>query len=386
MTDYIKRLLKPPDDHFFLLGPRGTGKSTWLLQAYPGATRIDLLLPAEERKFLAAPEKLREIVLAMPSEGVCIIDEIQRVPGLLPVVHSLIEENMPVQFIMTGSSARKLRKVIGNLLGGRALLRQMPPFWAQELQTAFLLQKALQVGMIPMIWQARDPLEKIMSYVGIYLKEEVQAEAMVRNVGDFARFLEIASLSQGNLWVSTDIANDAQIKRSTVDNYLQILEDLLLCVLLPVFTRRAKRAVIAHRKFYYFDAGVYRSLRPLGPLDWETEVEGVGLETLVMQHLRAWVQAQRMPHQLSFWRTRTQLEVDFVVYGPSGFWAIEVKRSANLAPADVRGLSAFQEEYPEAKCFIVYGGNVRLVYQSFLAIPISEFLLGLSPDRPILQA
>ncbi len=377
---YIPRLLVPPKESFFLLGARGTGKSTWIGHVYPEAIRIDLLLPEEERKYAAYPERIREVVAMAGPRGVVIIDEIQRAPGILPVIHSLIEEQSNILFILTGSSARKLRRDIGNLLGGRLLMRYMPPFLASELGDQFSLSKALKVGMIPMIWQAAEPEEKIRNYVGVYLKEEVQAEGIVRQIGDFARFMEVASFSHGQLLKSTDIAREAQVKRTTVDNYLHVLEDLLLAFTLPVFTRRAQRAVIAHSKFYFFDTGVFRSIRPQGPLDKEMEIEGPALEGLVAQHLRAWVLSQKEAHQMAFWRTRTQLEVDFIIYGPSGFWAIEVKRGADPSPADVNGLAAFKEEYPEATCLLLYNGKQKIRYRNILCVPIAEFLLNLRPQ------
>lgn len=387
MKEYIPRLLVPPSESFFLLGPRGTGKSTWLAHCYPKAIRIDLLLPGEERKYLAAPERLRELADSLPSgKGMIILDEIQRVPGLLPVIHSLIEEGRSIQFIMTGSSARKLRREVGNLLGGRALLRLMPPFFAVELGALFQLDKAIKVGMIPMIWQAEDPYEKILNYVGIYLREEIVAEGLVRQVGDFSRFLEIASFSHGQLLNVNDIAREAQVKRTTVDNYLQILEDLLIAFRLPVFTRRAQRALVSHPKFYYFDTGVYRSLRPRGPMDKEAELEGPALEGLVASHLRAWVQAQREPHQFCFWRTKSQLEVDFIIYGPKGFWAIEVKRGRDVHSSDLRGLKSFCEEYPEAQPVLLYLGKQRLCKDKIVCLPLEEFLLQVQPDRAINDA
>jgi predicted AAA+ superfamily ATPase len=381
---YVPRALIPPKTSFFLLGARGTGKSTWLGRNYPTASRIDLLLPEEERKYLAHPERIREVVDG--SSGIVIIDEVQRAPGILPVIHSLIEEGSPVQFILTGSSARKLRKEIGNLLGGRLLMRHMAPFLASELGPQFSLQKALKVGLIPMIWQSPDSEERVRNYVGVYLKEEVQAEGLVRQVGNFARFMETASFSHGQLWNSTDIARECQVKRTTVDNYLHILEDLLLAFILPVFTRRAQRTLISHPKFYYFDTGVFRSLRPQGPMDKEAEIEGPSLEGLVAGHLRTWVLSQKQAHQFAFWRTRTHLEVDFVIYGPQGFWAIEVKRSMNLTPDDVKGLHAFKEEYPEATCLLLFNGQQKILYKGVLCIPIAEFLLNLKIDAPLLPS
>ena len=383
MKLYVPRILVPPKESFFLLGPRGTGKSTWLLHVFPKATRIDLLQPEQERLYLAAPERLREIVDAVPEGSAIILDEVQRAPGLLPLVHSMIEEGKPVQFIMTGSSARKLRREVGNLLGGRALLRLMPPFFAAELKTSFRLETALKVGLIPMIYEAEDPEQKILNYVGVYLREEIIAEGMVRQVGNFARFLEVLSFSHGQILNVNDIARETMVKRTTVDNYLEILEDLLIAYRLPVFTRRAKRVLIQHPKFYYFDVGVYRSLRPKGPLDKEAELEGPALEGLVAQHLRAWVQGQKETHQFCFWRTRSQVEVDFVIYGPKGFWAIEVKRGVNVHGQDLKPLHLFCDEYPEAVPLFLYLGKERRKIEGIDCIPLIEFLLHLHPDRAI---
>lgn len=383
MTNYIPRKVKALTESYFLLGPRGTGKSTWLKHSYPSAVRIDLLLGEEERRFSAYPERIRDVIQAMPPESTLILDEIQRVPRLLPEIHALIEEEKKIQYIMTGSSTRKLRRSVGDLLGGRALLRQMGPFLASELQNQFSLAKALKTGLIPLIWGSANPEERIRNYLHLYIKEEVQAEGLVRQIGDFSRFLEVASFSHGSIWTSTDISRESGVKRATVDNYLQILEDLFLAFSLPVFSRRARRRVVAHSKFYFFDVGVFRALHPQGILDSSNELEGLALEGLVAQHLRAWTLAQSEPHSFSFWRTQTKLEVDFVIYGPRGFWAIEVKRSPNFAPSDVKGLLAFKEEYPEAECFFVSLCKRREVYRGFPVIPVEEFLLNISPEKPI---
>lgn len=381
--NYIPRMLNPPKGSYFLFGPRGTGKSTWLLQKYPKAIRIDLLLGEEERRFSAYPERIRDVAAALPEGSTLIVDEIQRVPRLLPEIHALIEEKKGIQYIMTGSSARKLRRAVSDLLGGRALLRQMGPFIASELKEQFSLEKALKIGLIPLIWSSGEPQQRILDYLHLYLREEVHAEGLVRQIGDFSRFLEVASFAHASIWTSTDVSRESGVKRASVDNYLQILEDLLLAFTLPVFSRRAKRKLVAHRKFYFFDTGVYRILRPQGILDNTQEIEGFALEGLVAQHLRSWVLGQELPHSLSFWRTQTKLEVDFIVYGPKGFWAIEVKRSPNLGPDDVKGLVAFQEEYPEALCFFVIPGKRRESYRGFPVIPMEEFLLGIALETPI---
>lgn len=382
---YVPRKIVPPQDSYFLLGPRGTGKSTWLLHNYPESKRIDLLLGEEERIFSSYPERIRNLVEGMPSGSALILDEIQRVPRLLPEIHALIEQKKDIQFIMTGSSTRKLRRSVSDLLGGRALVRQMGPFLASELGNEFSIEKALKTGLIPLIWESANPEERLRNYLHLYLKEEIQAESLVRQIGDFSRFLEVASFSHGSVWTSTDIGRESHVKRATVDNYLQILEDLYLAFTLPVFSRRAKRRLIAHHKFYFFDAGVYRILRPQGILDSSQEVEGTALEGLVAQHLRSWTQAQQEPHSLSFWRTQTGLEVDFVIYGPRGFWAVEVKRSSHLGPDDVRSMAAFKEEYPEAYCFFVTTGKHYEEYRGFPVIPVEDFLLSISPEKRLLE-
>jgi len=380
---YVPRKIIPPEGSYFLLGPRGTGKSTWLLHNYPKAVRIDLLLGDEERRFSGYPERVRDIVAAMDAGSTLILDEIQRVPRLLPEIHALIEEKKDIQYIMTGSSSRKLRRSVSDLLGGRALLRQMGPFLASELGSEFSLEKALTIGMIPLIWASPNPEERLRNYLHLYIKEEVQAEGLVRQIGDFSRVLEVASFSYASVWTATDISRESSVKRLTVNNYLQILEDLFLAFSLPVFSRRAKRRLIAHSKFYFFDVGVYKAVRPKGVLDSTQEIDGLALEGLVAQHLYTWVLSQKESHSFSFWRTQTKLEVDFVIYGPRGFWAIEVKRSANLGPNDIRGLKAFKEEYPEAECFVVAPVKQKEEYRGFPLVPVEEFLLSIVPQKSL---
>ena len=259
-----------------------------------------------------------------------VIDEIQKVPTLLDVIHRLIEEQKNVRFVLTGSSARKLRRGASNLLAGRLLQAEMHPFLASELGKDFELQQALRFGLIPLIWQAEDPAATLQAYVDLYLREEVQAEALVRDLGAFARFLEAISFAHGSLLNLSAVARECQIQRKTVEGYLGVLEDLLICFRIPVFSKRAKRQLIAHEKFYYFDVGVYRALRPAGPLDQPKEIEGISLEGLVAQHLRAWIAYRNRGERLYFWRTKSGSEVDFVVYGKTA--SVHGKSSARHQP------------------------------------------------------
>jgi predicted AAA+ superfamily ATPase len=261
----IPRHIGDPGRHYFLLGPRGTGKTTWLRRCYPDALFVDLLLPDRQRRFAARPEHLIELVAGQKTGGVVVVDEIQRVPPLLDVVHALIEERPEHRFVLTGSSARKLRRAGTDLLGGRAALRTMHPFTASELGPGFDFERALEIGLVPLVWAAPQPRDVLEGYAELYLREEVQMEGMVRRLGSFARFLEAVSFSQACPINLSEVARECEVPRKTAQGYLEILEDLLLCFRVPAFTRRAKRRLAAHPKFFFFDVGVYRALRPAGP-------------------------------------------------------------------------------------------------------------------------
>ena len=374
------RFFISPQGSFFLFGPRGTGKSTWLRQRFPEALWVDLLQPEVHRALLARPERLRDLVLG--SQGLpIIIDEVQKVPELLDVVHSLIDSRGTV-FALTGSSARKVRRTGVDLLGGRAVLRTMHPFMAAELAGSFDLQRALREGMLPLVWGSREGPDALRAYASLYLREEVQAEGLVRNIGQFSRFLEAVSFSHGSLLNVSNLARECAVGRKTVEGYVEILEDLLLAFRLPVFRRRAGRQVTSRPKLYLFDAGVFRSLRPTGPLDRPGEIDGGALEGLVAQHLRAWVELTPADHSLSFWRTPSGTEVDFVIYGKLGLWAVEVKNTAAVRGSDLRGLRAFCEDYPEGKPVYLYRGAERLVVDGVLCLPVDEFLRQLRPGQP----
>jgi len=378
----ISRIIQLPSDSFFLFGPRGTGKSTLLKRRIPDALYIDLLNPERHRSLQARPERLRELMAGSPFVGTVVIDEIQRIPELLNVVHAAMEEPGSPRFILTGSSARKLRRGGINLLGGRAKSLKLHPFMACEFE-AFDVKNALRVGMIPLVLDSLDPLETLAGYSNLYLEQEVQAEGLTRNVGAFARFLEAMNFSHGAILNATAVSRECEIERRTVVNYIDILEDLLLGFRLPVFARRAKRKTVRHPKFYYFDCGVYRSVRPRGPLDSEAEIHGSGLEGLVAQHLRAWVDYTRGRHELAYWRTRGGSEVDFIIYGEMGFYAIEVKNSRRIDKLDLRGLNAFLDDYPEAEAALIYMGTERRRIDGIWCIPAQEFLPIIEPNRAL---
>ena len=381
METIIPRIFTPQKYSFFLFGPRGTGKTTYLKQNYPDAIWIDLLESDVFRSYSAYPERLREMVLANPAKKTVVIDEIQKVPELLSVIHSLIEKKTNKQFILTGSSSRKLKRTGADLLAGRVIKKTMHPFMAVELGKKFNLNNALNQGLLPLVVSAQNPAAVLKTYASLYVREEVQAEGLVRNIGNFSRFLESVSFSHGSVLNITNVARDCEVERKVVEGYIAILEDLLLAFRLPVFTKRAKRAVVSHPKFYFFDAGVYRSLRPSGPLDKPEESGGCALEGLVAQHLIAWNSYGGENNKVSFWRTAAGSEVDFVVYGEKVFWAIEVKNTSRIRPEDLRALKSFKEDYPESTAYFLYRGKERIMKNGILCIPCDEFLLKLHPEK-----
>jgi predicted AAA+ superfamily ATPase len=374
----VVRIFKPAQKSFFLLGPRGTGKSTLIKDSFPDAFYVDLLLPDVFRTYLAHPERLRELVMANRDKKVIVIDEVQKVPQILEVVHSLIEDKKGWQFILTGSSARKLKKSGADMLAGRALMRRMHPFIAAELKNRFALEDAVDQGMIPVVLDSGNPIDTLQAYVDLYLREEVQMEGLTRNVGNFTRFLEAVSFSHGSILNVSNVARECGVERKVVEGYLHILEDLLLSFRLPVFTRRAKRSTTQHPKFYFFDTGVFNVLRPSGPLDRPEEKRGQALEGLVAQHLRAWIDYRHPVANIYYWRTSAGTEVDFVVYGKDLFLAIEVKNSARVQPQDMKALRTFGEDYPEAKRFLLYRGREKLLRDGITIQPCQDFLLSLA--------
>lgn len=341
---------------------------------------VDLLDREMFRHYAARPERLRELTAARKGSATVILDEVQKLPELLDVVHQEMEENSRYRFIMTGSSARKLKRSGVDLLAGRAALTTMHPFMAAELGDEFDLQMALETGLVPVVYSAPDRRAALSAYVGLYLEQEVKAETLVRDVGAFARFLEAVSFSHASALNLTAVARECQVHRNTVEGYVEVLEDLLLAFRLPVFARRAKRHLAQHPKFYFFDAGVFRSVRPRGPLDAPEEMAGATLEGLIAQHLRAWIAYGDRPDiGLHYWRTKSGVEVDFILYGEETFAALEVKNARQVHRSDVRSLRAFKQDYPQAQACLLYRGREKLVLDEVPCVPCEDFLRELMP-------
>jgi predicted AAA+ superfamily ATPase len=372
------RMLKPPEaQSFFLFGPRGTGKTTWVRRTFPGAVYVDLLEAELFTRLIANPQRL-ETLIPIGHRDWVVIDEIQRIPDLLSEVHRLIETRQH-KFALTGSSARKLRRGGTNLLGGRARTLAMHPLSSSELGVDFDLEKSMRLGHLPAAYSQPDPDKFLVGYVKTCLEEEVRQEGLTRNLGAFARFLEAASFSQGAVLNVSEVARECAVERKVVESYFGILEDLLIGYRLAVFSKRARRRLVAHPKFYFFDAGVFRALRPKGPLDRPEEIEGAACETLLFQELLATNDALDLGYKLFCWRSATQQEVDFVLDGARGLFAFEVKRTARVSGVHLRGLRAFMKDYPMAKAYFLYGGRRRAREGPIDCLPMEAALRDL-PD------
>jgi len=380
---YLERRFPRIGESHFLFGPRGSGKSTWLRHAYPRSLYIDLLDPVLFRELTAQPERLGQAISRAPRGEPVIIDEIQKAPSLLDSIHQAIEgPARGRQFILTGSSARKLRRTGVNLLGGRLLLRQFHPYLACELGSSFDLDSAVRRGMIPLVLASARPEETLRAYSTLYIQQEIREEASVRDLGAFARFLDAVSLSHGGQLNLNAVARECSVTRRSAEGYTEVLEDMMLAFRLKVFTRRAKRLLASHPKFYFFDPGVFQALRPRNPLDTGREIGGGALEGLVGAHLRAWLASAQGKNELFYWRTRAGLEVDFIMFGEAGLYAIEVKSSGDIGAGDVAGLKAFQGDYPEANVLLLAPSPKTNAMAGVSCMDVSTCLSRIIPGEP----
>lgn len=366
-------MFTPPTSSFFLFGPRGTGKTMWLRHLYKSAPYFDLLESQIMNPLRAQPSRLWDMI---PTDytGPVVIDEIQKLPDLLNEIQSKMNKDRDkYQFVLTGSSARKLRVAGANLLAGRARIRHFHPFLSLELGTLFDLKKAIAFGMLPEAWMVADPKDYLESYLNVYVDQEVRLEGLVRNISDFSRFLEGASLSQASLLNISSVAADSHVSRKTAEGYFGILEDLLIAHRLPVFQKKAKRELVRHKKFYLFDVGLFQTIRPRGILDSDAEVSGAAAETLVLQHLLGLNDLLSLGFDLCFWRTKNGLEVDFVLYGERGLFAIEVKAGSRVRESDLQGLLEFKKDYPQAKCYVISSENRSEIYKGIEFLSFKVF-------------
>lgn len=337
------------NDSIFLWGARQTGKSTLLKALYPGIRYIDLLKSDEFERYNRRPALLREELSLLPENELVIIDEIQKIPALLDEVHWLMS-NHNLRFILSGSSARKMRRSGVNLLGGRAIRKHLYPFVSAEISD-FDLLKACNSGMLPRHYLVDDASQRLRAYVGDYLQQEIKAEALTRNLHTFSRFMEVAALSNGEILNYNNIASECGVSAPTIKEYFSILEETLIGYTIPSFTRNIKRRVIQSPKFYYFDVGIANFLLKRERLHPGSPEFGHAFEHFIMQEIIAYLGYFRPQLDLSYWRTTSGYEVDAIIGNANT--AIEIKSSAEIQSHHTKGMKAFSEEFPEARLIIV---------------------------------
>ncbi len=379
VADLYERLLAPPRGSFFLLGPRGTGKSTWARGRFPQAERFDLLDEALYQELLVEPGQFAARLRARPRGSWVWVDEIQRLPGLLNEVHRFIEERR-LRFVLTGSSARKLRRAGVNLLAGRALSRSLHPFVPEELGVDFELARALRFGTLPLVQMADDPAETLKAYVQTYLREEIQVEALVRNLPGFARFLPVAALFHGQALNVASLARDAGVARTTIEGYLEILDETLLAFRLPAWEARLRVRERRHPKLYWIDAGIVRAARRTLS-EPAAEERGALFEGMVAMLLRAYDAYRGLYDDLAYWSPAetTKTEVDFLLRRGRRFIAVEVKASARADGDSLRGLRAITGLAGLERRILVHLGRApRRTEDGIDVLPFADFAAELA--------
>lgn len=375
-----KRKLKKPSNSAIIFGPRGSGKSTWISQNFKGCLTYNLLNTKEQIRLSMDPSQFYHEVKAVGTKSWIVVDEIQKVPALLDEVHRLIEED-GIKFLLSGSSARKLKRGSSNLLAGRAISYRMFPFCSDEVDTSDV-NTILHYGLLPKAYLSQRPQPFLKTYVETYLKEEVLAEALTRNIGAFGRFLEVAARQNGQLTNLSNIARDAEVKRPSVDGYFSILVDTLIGYWLPAWSLNSSTKQVEHPKFYFFDTGVVRAISGRLPYSASPEELGILLETWMLHELRSYLSYNEMYYELYFWRNHNGMEVDIVFEGAEYFIAIEIKANSIWKTEFNKGLNAFKERYDLSadkhkkalKRIGIYQGEKKSKHQDIEIFPVNEFL------------
>jgi predicted AAA+ superfamily ATPase len=369
-----ERLFTPPKGSFFLLGVRGVGKSTLARHLFPDATRIDLLQERLFQTYLTDPDAFAMRLAAEPPGALVVVDEIQRLPNLLNEIHRAIEERR-LRFALLGSSARKLKTAGTNLLAGRAVRRELFPMTPHEMGTTFDLARALRIGSLPLVLAAEEPEATLEAYVDLYLKEEVRAEALVRNLPAFSRFLSVAALFHGGVLNTTNVAREAAVSRTTVQGYLEILESTLLATRLPAFEPKLRVRERASPKLFWVDPGIVRAAARLRQTPAPAEI-GHLLEGYVFTLLRTYQAYRGLYDGIYYWAAHegSSLEVDFVLQRGSRLVAIEVKSTSRFSDGWCKGLRLFRSLPGCDRSLVVYLGKERLRTRDGIdVLPVQDF-------------
>ncbi len=366
------RILTLPDDSAFVLGPRATGKSTWIRQVLPNAIAYDLLDTSLALKLAREPAVLGHELASAKKGAWVVIDEVQKVPAVLDEVHRLIETH-GLKFLLSGSSARKLKRGGANLLAGRALRQEFFPLVSAEVGGAPALDR-VPYGMLPRVFSLDRPVPYLKAYCETYITEEVQAEALTRNIGGFARFLEIAARQNGAVTNTANISRDAQVARQTVQGFFDVLVDTLIGFWLPAWKLKRATKLVVHPKFYFFDAGVARALTGRLAYPPTPEELGVSFETYLLHELRAYLSYSGKGYAPSYFRTHDGVEVDVVLETRAGFLGLELKSSREWRSEFNKGFLRLKEELKPLRCIGVYAGARRAIFNGIEVLPYAEFL------------
>lgn len=357
------------DEGMFLFGARQVGKSTLLKERFPQAIYYDLLKSNVRRRLKRNPETFREALASKPAGTLVIVDEIQKVPDLLDEVHWLMV-NKGLFFILSGSSARKLKRSGANTLGGRAEPRTLFPLVWPEVDD-FEIDRAVQNGMIPRHYMVADATDRIEGYVDVYLKEEIQEEALVQDIDVFSRFMEVAAISDGEMINYENIASDCGIAAKTVKAYFQILKDTLIGYEIPAYRKVIKRRLVRAPRFYYFDVGLTNYLLGRNSLKRGTVDYGHAFEHYVIQEIIAYKGYSRSREIISYWHTYTHIEVD-VIIGDAKV-AVEIKSCEEVKTKHKSGLKAFKEEHPDARLILVSLDPISRIFDDIELIYVTDF-------------
>lgn len=373
ILDRILTIPELEEDSVFLWGARQTGKSTLLKSIYPEAHYYDLLLPDVYSRLQRKPELLIQELQHLDHNELVVIDEVQMLPNLLNAVHWLIV-NRDIRFLLCGSSARKLKRLGANMLGGRAVRRQLFPLVSREIPD-FDVVKAVNNGMLPRHYLINDPWNRLEGYIGNYLQQEIEAEALSRNLSTFSRFLEVAALTDGEMVNYQSIATDCGVSANTIKAYFDILQETMIGYYIPAFRNVQKRRLIKAPRFYFFDIGIVNYLCNRRKMEPGSTDFGHGFEHLIVQELMAYLSYTHSRKTISYWRTTSGYEVD-IIYGDAEV-AIEVKSSTEVQSRHLKGLKAFSEEHPAARTIIV---SLNTAYRKMNQVevwPVTQFLNAL---------
>lgn len=378
------RIFQPPTTSFFLFGPRATGKSTWVQRQLKPDLVVDLLRTQVYRDYASRPQLLREILEANPHYRVVVIDEVQKLPELLDEVHSLLftSENR-IQFVLTGSSTRRIKRSPVNLLAGRALLRQFHQFSQIELGGQFRIMEALQFGLLPQIWNLEtvaDRHDYLNAYVDTYLREEIRQEALVRSLPAYASFLEHFAIRNGQVVNLQNLSKEIGVSRATLNGYLEILEQTMLGARLPPIQLQAKVKEVATPKFFFFDPGVVRALARRLDIPVSEDV-GPLLETYVLHEMRTYSDYFSARYEFAYWATHYSKEVDFVVSRGRSRVGIEVKSSRTWHKEFGAGLTTLLQAGKIAAGIGVYLGDEIIKQSEITVYPVDRFIQLLYEGR-----